>query len=552
MSIVRIYILSVIVGISFLAFGSVDSAYAIDFVLSDAASCTGLPGGGETWDGSTSTCTKTSNLSIIVGNTLTVTNGVTLAFPDDDNLVNRGTITNNGIINITEGLINNRNSGTFTNSGTIILNGTGNGNGRLLNQDSASFTNSGTITIEGSGGTSGRLLNRESAAFTNSGTITITGINNNSGQLRNQNSAAFTNSGTITITGINNNSGQLRNQNSADFTNSGTITIDGTNNNSGQLRNLNSATFTNTITGINNINGLVTNRSILTNLGSFITNNGFNNNNANSEITNSGTIQVTLNLNNNNGLIVNTCGEITFGSLSGNPIQEETCQTTSSSGSSNAYDDPTIGKSKDGIQVVENGICIDVSCWTVIADFHQDFELVEMLSDSTHTITTTVFCQHGVSKCNYVAFGVSPYGTNINDSVWKIILQKDHLDSWTMKVIDPEGYLGEVTSTTQIVNDNRYISASATIEFKKPTPGMILNIEVRDSGGGYRDFKFNDGIAIADAYAYPSIETSYEQPLEIAPLCLNENPNKRYTCAFDKVRDWTIRNAEAALEQITK
>jgi len=178
--------------------------------------------------------------------------------------------------------------------------------------------------------------------------------------------------------------------------------------------------------------------------------------------------------------------------------------------------------------------------------------LVAILSDSTHTISTTVFCQHGVSKCNYVAFGVSPYGTNINDSVWKIILQKDHLDNWTMKVIDPQGYLGEVTSTTQIVNDGRHLSASVTIEFKKPTPGMILNIEVRDSGGGYRDFKFNDGITIADAYAYPSVETSYEAPLEIAPLCLNENPNKRYTCAFDKVREWTIKNAEAALEQITK
>jgi len=175
-----------------------------------------------------------------------------------------------------------------------------------------------------------------------------------------------------------------------------------------------------------------------------------------------------------------------------------------------------------------------------------------MFSDSTHTITTTVFCQRGVNKCNYVAFGVSAYGTNINESVWKIILQKDHLDNWTMKVIDPEGYLGEVTSTTQKVNDNRYLSASVTIEFKKPTPGMILNIEVRDSGGGYRDFKFNDGISIADAYAYPSIETSYEQPLEVEPLCLNENPNKRYTCAFDKVRDWTIKNAETALEQITK
>jgi hypothetical protein len=121
-----------------------------------------------------------------------------------------------------------------------------------------------------------------------------------------------------------------------------------------------------------------------------------------------------------------------------------------------------------------------------------------------------------------------------------------------MAIIDPDGYLGDVTSTTQIVNDGKHLGASISALFIKPTPGMILNIEVRDSGGGYRDFKFNDGIEIADAYAYPSIETSYEQPLEIAPLCLNENPNKRYTCAFDKVRDWTIKNAEAALEQITK
>ena len=173
-----------------------------------------------------------------------------------------------------------------------------------------------------------------------------------------------------------------------------------------------------------------------------------------------------------------------------------------------------------------------------------------MLSDATHTISTTVFCHNGVSKCNYIAFGVSPYGTNINDSVWKIILEKDHLDNWSMTVIDPDGYLGDVTSTTQIVNDEKNLAASITALFKKPTPGMILNVETRDSYGGYRDFKFNDGIAIKDAYAYPAIETSYEEPLEIEPLCLNENPNKRYTCAFDKVKEWTIKNAEETLSKL--
>ena len=372
-------------------------------------------------------------------------------------------------------------------------------------------------------------MNRDDATFTNSGTVTITGDIEDSGRLLNRDDATFTNSGTVTITGTSNNSGQLRNNNAAIINNSGTITL----------------------TGINNVSGKIVNLSTIINSGFLITNNGVDNNNVNSEINNSGILQITLNLNNNNGSIFNSCsGEISFGTFSGNPIEEESvCPISSGSG---AYEDPTIGKSHDGRQVVENGICIDITCWTVTADYHQEFELVEMLTDSVHTISTTVFCQNGVNKCNYVAFGVSPYGTNINDSVWKIILQKDHRDNWTMKIIDPDGYLGEITSTTQIVNDNRYLAASATIEFKKPTPGMILNVEVRDSNGGYRDFKFNDGIEIVDAYAYPLIETSYEPPLEIKPLCLNENVNKRYTCAFEKVREWTIKNAESALDKLNK
>jgi len=584
MSIERRYILTVIVGISFLAFGSVDSAYAVDFVLSDAASCIGLPGGGEVWAGTT--CTKSGNLNLSAGDTLTISPGITLTFTGNFDLRNDGVITNNGIINfVSGGDINNRKFGDFTNSGIIMLDSTVGNTGRLLNQDnaiftntisgsiildgsggannnraqlrnqeSASFTNAGTITMDGNSKNSAQLRNQgTTASFTNSGTITITGVADNSGRLRNQGTAGFTNSGTITITGVAEQAGWLLNQGTSTFSNSGTITIMGTSNNSGQFRNLGSASITNsgtiTITGDTGDSGLVINLSVIINSGSFTTNNNFNNKNANSAITNSGSIQITLVLDNTGGFIFNDCGEITFGSISGNPIQETPiCEF----GKSNAYEDATIGKSHGGKQVVENGICIDIRCWTVTAHYHQDFDLVKMLSDSTHTISTTVFCQHGVSKCNYVAFGVSPYGTNINDSVWKIILQKDHLDNWTMKVIDPDRYLGEVTSTTQIVNDNRYLSASATIEFKKPTPGMILNIEVRDSGGGYRDFKFNDGITIADAYAYPSIETSYEAPLEIAPICLNENPNKRYTCAFNLVREWTIKNAEAALKQITK
>lgn len=497
-----IYLLSVIVGITFLAFGSVDSAHAaVDTILDGLVSCEAAPLSGF-WAGNT--CTLSGSLTIDAGDSLTISNGVTLAFPTNSNLINRGDITNSGI---------------------IIIDGTTSSNGQLRNLSNGNFINLGTITISGFNSNNGVLRNANDADFTNSGTITLTGTNTNSGQLRTVSTSDFTNSGTITLTGTNNNSGQLRIFGSASFTNSGTITLTGTNSNSGQVRNF----------------------SILINSGTISTNNGFlNNDNPDSNLTNSGSIQITLVLDNTGGVISNNCGDIAFGSFTGNTIEEKFCQT---SFSSTAYEDPTIGKSHNGRQMVENGICIDSECWTVTATYHQDFELVEMLSDSTHTITTTVFCQNGVNLCNYVAYGVSPYGTNINDSIWKVILQKDHNDNWTMEVIDEDGYLGEVTSTTQII-DNRYLTASATIEFIKSTPGMILNVEVRDTKGGYRDFKFNDGIAIVDSYAYPPIESSYEEPIEIKSLCLYENPDKRYTCAFEKTRDQSLIDAQKAYDEL--
>ena len=546
----RYSLIMVFVGIVFLTFGSIDNAYAIDYVLSDEASCTGAPIGG-TWDGLTSTCSKTSNLSILAGDTLTISNGITLEFTTNNDLVNRGGITNNGIVNSTMGGdIINRNSATFSNSGIIALNSTLAGTGILVNRNDATFTNTGTISLDGSNSDDGQLRNQNNGDFFNSGIISIEGTSASSGRILNRGDADFTNSGTITIEGTSNGSGRLLNKNTADFTNTGAVTITGTDNSSGQLRNENSASITNsgtiTIVGINTNSGLVRNLSVLTNSGTFSTNNNFDNNDADSVLTNSGTIIITLELDNTGGSIINQCTDISFGSFVGNLIVEEPCNVSSSS---TAYEDPTIGKSHDGRQMVENGICIDEECWTVTAAFHQDFELVEMLTDSTHTISTTVFCQNGVSRCNYVAYGVSPYGTNINDSVWKVIMQKDHLDNWSMDVVDPDEYLGEVTSTTQIV-DNQFLTASATMEFKKPTPGMILNVEVRDSKGGYRDFKFNDGIAIVDSYAYPLVEASYDSPLEIEPLCLYENPDKRYTCAFEKIREQTIIDAQVVYDDV--
>ncbi len=497
---------------------------------------------------------------IAVGETWTINPGVTVTFAPGKNLINYGSLINDGTLILIgdssdlSGNLQNLGSSTFTNSGTITVTGdSGIASGSIAVYDTSSLTNTGTVIIIGNDGKlSGFLSLRNTGKIINNGLITLTGGNGEaSGIIDNWHSANIVNIGTITITGNNGKfSASIWNMGTSSITNNGVISSTGGNGkNSGQIVNSEDAKFENlkTITILSG--GPLSNSIILTK--------------DNSQFTNRGTITLDRDLVNkasltnfnkliigndldNQGKTSNICGTITInGILIGNAIIESKC-----SGGSDTHEDPTIGKSRHGIQVVENGICIDIKCWTVTADYHQDFELVELLSDSAHTISTTVYCQSGVVRCNYVAFGVSPYGTNINDSVWKIILQKDLKNNWSMTVIDPDGYLGDVTSTTQLVNDEKNLAVSVTAVFKKPTPGMILNVETRDSLGGYRDFKFNDGIEIKDKYAYPYVETSYDPPLKIKPLCLNENPNKRYTCAFDLVRQWTIKNAEITYQEI--
>jgi len=55
---------------------------------------------------------------------------------------------------------------------------------------------------------------------------------------------------------------------------------------------------------------------------------------------------------------------------------------------------------------------------------------------------------------------------------------------------------------------------------------------------------------VNDIYAYPQVEGLYQLPVEVESLCLNEDSTKRYTCAFDLVREWTIKQAEEKLQEM--
>ncbi len=112
---------------------------------------------------------------------------------------------------------------------------------------------------------------------------------------------------------------------------------------------------------------------------------------------------------------------------------------------------------------------------------------------------------------------------------------------------DPDGYLGDVDCSAQILSE-KYWATSCTIDFLLSTPGgMMLGIQVWDTYGGVRNFYFNDGIEIIDTYGYPSVDTEFEQSLDVPRLCLVDNPDKRISCAFAKKVQLEIERAEKLL-----
>ena len=210
---------------------------------------------------------------------------------------------------------------------------------------------------------------------------------------------------------------------------------------------------------------------------------------------------------------------------------------------------PTIGLSTYGNLIVTCGVAFDGKCFTITAPFHEEFKLYEMMS-GRHTISITMYCANGVNTCNYAAIGIMPYSESMDNTTWKIELYKDFEGNITPVITDPEGFLGTVTVTTQIIDDKFWI-VSFTVDFKnKDTGPLKFGVQARDDRNAVRNWYLNEGVEIKDSDAYPSIVTEFENPLEIDPLCLNEDSTYRYSCAFAKIRDQAIQTAEETLWQM--
>lgn len=226
------------------------------------------------------------------------------------------------------------------------------------------------------------------------------------------------------------------------------------------------------------------------------------------------------------------------------------------------YPDPNLGDVKHG-QGHDNGFCMNLNCINVNGLFNH-FPVTTIPQGSTQTFTVLVNCPRGANTCNHISLAGALPGADFYDDRWSATVNRQvNSDNWDLTVYNPFGEIGNgVTVTVQSVSQS-FVTASFNIPFQIPgsigTPDGIGNpqennrhfhVTVWDSHRGSSNYIFNEGIYVDDIYAYPQIETSYEEPLEVKSLCLNENPNKRYTCAFEKVREWTIKNAEKKLEEL--
>jgi len=240
------------------------------------------------------------------------------------------------------------------------------------------------------------------------------------------------------------------------------------------------------------------------------------------------------------------------------PIFVPVVPPTGNTGNS-GHEPPTIGKSLDGVrQVVDGGIAVDGQTWTVTQGYHQEFELLQMLT-SPHTISNVIHCDKGVQYCNYIAVGFMGLTDDFNNPVMTVSASKDHQGTWTIDWYDPDNYIADpgdaapkdIVFVPQII-DNRLLGTSFTIDFNNKDTGQLkMGIQVRDSYNGVRNFYFNEGVEFVDADAYPSVEGAYDAPVEVEPVCFGQNNPDRNSCQFDKMQEWATANAEETLRQMT-
>ncbi len=172
----------------------------------------------------------------------------------------------------------------------------------------------------------------------------------------------------------------------------------------------------------------------------------------------------------------------------------------------------------------------------------------------THTFTLRILSDLGVQAITGVQLFTSEIGKwDANDPIWKVALKRPMGSNWTIEVSDKNDLIGDVTFTTLSIED-RYLLVSITISNMDPTPeNYAIGVRMIDDIGGMNSNWFNDGLIIEDTFAYPSEAEFFEQKLSSPVVCTEQDdPNDRYTCAFEQKKQSELIKAQESFSIITE
>lgn len=243
------------------------------------------------------------------------------------------------------------------------------------------------------------------------------------------------------------------------------------------------------------------------------------------------------------------------------PGESITFVLPSSGKGSTTAQDPNLGDVRHGTGH-PNGFCMNQNCMDVDGYFNH-FPEKSIAQGSTQAFTILVNCPRGADTCNHIEIAGTLPDADFYDYRWAATVDRQQgTDNWDLTTTNTFEEIGDVSVSIQEIGQS-FVSATFNIPFDKSgsigTPdgnevpqenNRHIHVTVWDNSAGNSNYIFNDGVLVEDIYAYPQTETTFDAPLEYEQLCLNENSNKRHTCAFDKVKDWTIKNAEEKLQEI--
>ncbi len=235
-----------------------------------------------------------------------------------------------------------------------------------------------------------------------------------------------------------------------------------------------------------------------------------------------------------------------------------TTDETDGGGSGDYHTGPTFGVDDLGNLQVNNGFKLfqgpELVQQFTLEQFHTE-ALVKAEPNTSYTFVLEAYSPLGADAIDEVKIFTAPKTFIQNDKIWEIHLIKDKSqpNGYRLEVTDPQGKLTlPITFTVSDVGSHKIVSITVG-GFEINGAVEAIGLWARDTFGYTTIAWVNDGLKILDIFSYPSLIMGFEELLSPPMVCTEqEDPDNRYSCAFEIKRNNELEKAKAALAEISK